>query len=46
MFTNSYIQVSHTFAIIGPIAESTLKHINNTRHKTFRNEILEMKGVA
>ena len=37
MFTNSNIQVSHTFTIIGLIADSTLKLINNTRSKIFRN---------
>ena len=42
-FTNSNIQVSHTFTIIGHIAESTLKFINNTRSKIFGNLILEMK---
>ena len=46
IFTNSNIQVSHTFTIIGLITESTLKFINNTRSKIFGNLILEMKVVA
>ena len=46
MFTNSNIQVSYTFTIEGLIAEPTLKFINNTRSKIFRNLIFEMKGVA
>ena len=46
MFTNSNIQVSHPFTIIGLIAESTLKFINDTRRKIFGNPILEMKVVA
>ena len=43
IFTNSNIQVSHTFTIIGLIAESTLKLIHYTRSKIFGNLILEMK---
>ena len=35
MFTNSLIQVSDTFRVI---AESILKHINNTRTKTICTE--------
>ena len=46
MFTSSNIQVSHTFTIIGLIAESTLKVINDTRSKIFGNLILERKVVA
>ena len=46
MFTNSNIEVSHTFTTIGLIAESTLKFINDTRSKIFGNLILEMKVVA
>ena len=46
LFTNSYIQVSHTFIIIGLIEESTLKLINDTISKIFGNLILEMKVVA
>ena len=41
MFTNSYIRVSNT--IIGLIAESTLKLINDTRSKIFGNPIMEME---
>ena len=43
---NSYIQVSNTFTIIGLIAESTLKILNNTKSKIFRNLIFEMKVVS
>ena len=43
MFTSSNIQVSHTFIIIGLIAESTLKFINDTRSNIFGNLILKMK---
>ena len=46
MFTNSNIQISHTFAIIRLIAEFTVKFINNTRSKIFGNPILEIKVVA
>ena len=46
MFTNFKIQVSHTFTIIGLIAQFTLKFINDTRSKIFGNLILEMKVVA
>ena len=46
MFTNSNDQVSDTFTIIGLIAESTLKFINNTRGKIFGNPILEMTAAA
>ena len=46
MFTNSNLQVSHTFTIIGLIVESRLKFINDTRNKIFGNPILEMKVVA
>ena len=46
MFTNSYIQVSNTFTIIGPIAESTLKLINDIRSKVFENPVFEMKVVT
>ena len=38
MFTNPNIHAFHTFIIIGLIAESTLKYINNTRSKIFKNE--------
>ena len=46
MITNSSIQVSHTFTIIGLIAESTLKFVYDTRSKIFGNPILEIKVVA
>ena len=46
MFTNSNSQVSHKFTIIGLIAESKLKFINDTSSKIFGNLILEMKVVA
>ena len=46
MFTNSNIQVSHTFTIIGLIAESTLKFINDTRSKIYGNPIFEMEVVT
>ena len=46
MITNSSIQVSHTFTIIGLIAESTLKFVCDTRSKIFGNPILEIKVVA
>ena len=42
----SPIQVSHKLAIIGLIAESTLKLTNNTRSNIFGNPILEMKVVT
>ena len=40
MSINSNIQVSHTFIIIGLIAESTLKFINDSRTKILGNLIL------
>ena len=43
MFTNSNIQVSHTSTIIGLIAESIQKFINDTKSKIFGNLILETK---
>ena len=46
MFTNSFIQMSHTFTIVGRITESTLKPINDTGSKIFENEIFEMKDVT
>ena len=39
IFTNIYIQVANTFPIIGRIAESTLKLINNIRSDIFGNPI-------
>ena len=39
MFTHSNVQVSHTFTIIGLIAESTLKFINDIRNKIIGNLI-------
>lgn len=41
-----YIQVSSTFIVIGIIAESMLKLKNDTRNKTFRNAIFEIKDVT
>ena len=47
MFTNSNIQVSHAFTIIGLIADSTLKFINDTRSKIFGNfRIGEHIGIS
>ena len=46
MFTNSNIHVSHTFTVVGLIAESTFKFINDTRRKIFGSPLLEMKVVA
>ena len=43
MLTNSFIEVSNTFSIIGLIAESTLKLINDPKSKVFGNSILEKK---
>ena len=43
MFVNTCIQVSHTFNIIGLIAESTLKVIKDIRSKIFETPIFEMK---
>ena len=43
MFTDSFIEVSNTFTMIGLIAESTLKLINDPRSKVFGNPILEKK---
>lgn len=41
MFTNSYICVSNIFSIKGPISESALKLISDTKKKIFRNPIFE-----
>ena len=46
MFTSSYIQVSNIFTIIGPISESTLKIISDTRGKILGNPIFEIKVVT
>ena len=46
MFSNSRIKVSYAFAIIGFIAESTLKLINDTRCKFFRNVIFKTKSLC
>ena len=46
MFTYCYSQVSHAFAIIGLVAESTLKLIHDTTIKIFGNVIFEMKVVT
>ena len=44
MLTNSFIEVSNTISIIGLIAESTLKLINDPKSKVFfGNPILEKK---
>ena len=44
MLTNSFIEVPNTFSIIGLIAESTLKLINDPKSKVFfGNPILEKK---
>ena len=45
MFTNSYIQMSHTFPMIGLIAESTMKLIGDIGSKIFGDPIFEMKVV-
>ena len=45
VFTNAYIQVSDTFTILGLIAESTLRLIDDARGKIFENSIFE-KGVV
>ena len=45
MFTDSFIEVSNTFTMIGLIAESTLKLINDPRSKVFGNPILEKNLV-
>ena len=39
-------KVSYTFSIIGFIAKSTLKFINNTRCKFFWNVIFKIKNVC
>ena len=46
MFTSFYIQVSNTFTIIGGIAESRLKLINNTRSKVSGNPIFEIEVIT
>ena len=46
MITNSYIQVSNTFTIIGLNADSTMKLINDTRRKVFGIPIFEIKFVT
>ena len=46
MFTNSYIQVSYTLTIIGLIAESSMKKVNDIKSKLFWNPIFEMKVVT
>ena len=46
MFTSSYIQVSHTFTIIVPIADSTLKFIKDTKSNIFGNPIFDRKVVT
>ena len=39
-------QVPNTFNIVGLIAKSTLKLINDRKNKIFRNIIFEMKVVT
>ena len=46
MLSNSYIKVSYTFTIIGFIAESTVKFINDTRCKFFWNAIFKTKSAC
>ena len=46
MLTNSHIQVPNLFTIIGVIADSTMKFINDTRSKIFGNLIFEMKVIT
>ena len=41
MLSNSYIKMSYVFTIIGFIAESTLKFINDTRCKFLGNTIFK-----
>ena len=45
MFTNSYIQMSHRFLMIGLIAESTMKLLGDIGSKIFWDLIFEMKVV-
>ena len=45
MFTNSYIQMSHRFLMIGLIAESTMKLLGDIGSKIFWDPIFEMKVV-
>ena len=46
MSTNSYIEMSNTFTIIGFMAKSTLKLTKDTRIKIIVNAIFEMKVVT
>ena len=46
MFSNSYINVSDTLIIIGFIAESTLKFVDNARCKFLGNTIFKTKSFA
>lgn len=46
MFTNSYIQMFHTFTIIVLVAESTLILKNDTGSKIFKNPNFEVKVGA
>ena len=43
MFTNSNIQLSHTFTMIGFITEFKLRFTDDTRSNVFENAIPEMK---
>ena len=46
MFTYPYSLVSHKFVIIGLVAGSTLKLINDTKIKIFWNVIFKIKSVT
>ena len=46
MFSNSYIKASYAFTIIGFIAESTLKFIDDTRCKFLGNTIFKTKSLC
>ena len=45
ILSNPYIKVSYAFTIIGFIAESTLKFINDTRCKFLVNTIFKMNAT-
>ena len=40
MFTNSHIQASHSFTMIGPLEQSRLKLIKDIRSKNFGSSIV------
>ena len=46
MFTYPYSLVSHKFIIIGLVAGSTLKLINDTKIKIFWNVIFKIRSVT